>query len=72
MQVFRRAMWSDPRSGPTTERRALLPEGSSFTSYIKSLKQLVHFYNSADKRGLTFNVTSALPGRNDRKSKLLA
>ncbi|MDB6157524.1 MAG: Cytochrome c peroxidase family protein [Gammaproteobacteria bacterium] len=48
-----------PSSCPTTEAPGPYFQKEFFhNGYIKSLKQLVHFYNTRDKRGYAFNVTS--------------
>src|SRR5947209_4593437 len=48
-----------PPQCPTTEAPGPYFQKEFFhNGYIKSLKQLVHFYNTRDKRGFAFNVTS--------------
>jgi cytochrome c peroxidase len=48
-----------PPSCPTTEAPGPYFQKEFFhNGYIKSLKQLVHFYNTRDKPGFAFNVTS--------------
>ena len=61
-----------PPQCPTTEAPGpYFQKGFFHNGYIKSLKQLVHFYNTRDKFQYPRHVR-ALPGRNDRKSELLA
>jgi cytochrome c peroxidase len=48
-----------PTRCPTTEAPGPYFQKEFFhNGYIKSLKQLVHFYNTRDKQGFAFNVTS--------------
>jgi cytochrome c peroxidase len=48
-----------PSKCPTTEAPGPYFQKEFFhNGYIKSLKQLVHFYNTRDKRGYAYNVTS--------------
>jgi cytochrome c peroxidase len=48
-----------PPQCPTTEAPGPYFQKEFFhNGYIKSLKQLVHFYNTRDKQGYAFNVTS--------------
>jgi cytochrome c peroxidase len=48
-----------PPQCPTTEAPGPYFQKEFFhNGYIKSLKQLVHFYNTRDKPGFAFNVTS--------------
>jgi cytochrome c peroxidase len=48
-----------PSQCPTTEAPGPYFQKEFFhNGYIKSLKQLVHFYNTRDKRGYAYNVTS--------------
>jgi len=48
-----------PTRCPTTEAPGpYFQKGFFHNGYIKSLKQLVHFYNTRDKPGFAFNVTS--------------
>jgi cytochrome c peroxidase len=48
-----------PPQCPTTEAPGPYFQKEFFhNGYIKSLKQLVHFYNTRDKPGFSFNVTS--------------
>jgi cytochrome c peroxidase len=50
-----------PRQCPTTEAGTGQPyfqKGFFHNGYIKSLKQLVHFYNTRDEKAFAFNVTS--------------
>jgi cytochrome c peroxidase len=49
-----------PQQCPTTEAgpTAYFQKGFFHNGYIKSLKQLVHFYNTRDKKEFMFNVTS--------------
>ncbi|HTE90384.1 MAG TPA: cytochrome c peroxidase [Terriglobales bacterium] len=48
-----------PPQCPTTEAPGPYFQKEFFhNGYIKSLKQLVHFYNTRDKQGFAFNVTS--------------
>src|SRR6266699_2345694 len=48
-----------PTRYPTTEAPGpYFQKGFFHNGYIKSLKQLVHFYNTRDKPGFAFNVTS--------------
>jgi cytochrome c peroxidase len=48
-----------PTRCPTTEAPGPYFQKQFFhNGYIKSLKQLVHFYNTRDKQGFAFNVTS--------------
>jgi cytochrome c peroxidase len=48
-----------PPKCPTTEAPGPYFQKEFFhNGYIKSLKQLVHFYNTRDKKGFRFNVTS--------------
>jgi cytochrome c peroxidase len=49
-----------PTQCPTTEAGSApyFQKGFFHNGYIKSLKQLVHFYNTRDKKEFVFNVTS--------------
>ena len=48
-----------PTRCPTTEAPGpYFQKGFFHNGYIKSLKQLVHFYNTRDKPGFAYNVTS--------------
>jgi cytochrome c peroxidase len=58
-----------PPSCPTTEAPGPYFQKEFFhNGYIKSLKQLVHFYNTRDKPGYAYNVTSGHcpPGTTER------
>ncbi|PYL33940.1 MAG: hypothetical protein DMF38_09990 [Verrucomicrobia bacterium] len=75
MQVSsaRNVAMTPPRC-PTTEAPGPYFQKEFFhNGYIKSLKQLVHFYNTRDKQGVCVQrYFRTLSGWNDRKSKLLA
>src|ERR1700756_403453 len=58
-----------PSKCPTTEAPGPYFQKEFFhNGYIKSLKQLVHFYNTRDKKGYSYNVTSGHcpPGTTER------
>ena len=61
-----------PPQCPTTEAPGPYFQKEFFhNGYIKSLKQLVHFYNTRDVYPYPGHV-GTLPGGNDGKGKLLA
>ncbi len=62
-----------PSQCPTTEAGSTPYFQKEFfhNGYIKSLKQLVHFYNTRDVYPFNGHFRT-LPGRNDRESDLLA